>query len=95
MCETSAGDAWQPLIGCPVVLDTKGPYIYLGTLKAVGQEAVVLTSADVHYRGDSPTTSELYLLQARKDGVRVSREQVFVMRGEVVSLSRLSDIVEY
>jgi small nuclear ribonucleoprotein (snRNP)-like protein len=85
----------QPLIGEQVILDVKDPHLYIGTLRRVGQSVVVLSDADVHFCGDSRTTTELYALEAKKNGVRPNRREVFVMRSDVVSISRLDDVVDY
>jgi len=83
------------LIGLPVVLDVRGRHIYIGTLESVGKEVMVLTNADVHFCDDSQTTAELYLLETKKNGIRQNRTAVYVMRSEVLSVSRLDDIVVY
>lgn len=83
------------LIGEVVVLDADGPYLFIGTLRAVGGEVVVLDDADVHYRYDSPCTSERYVLKAARQGLRANRAVAYVMRGKVVGISRLSDVLLY
>ena len=83
------------LIGEQVVLDTKSAYLYIGTLTEVREEALVLRDVDVHDATVSRTTKELYTIQARKVGTRSSRSCVFVLRGQVVGLSALSDVVQY
>jgi hypothetical protein len=89
------GANWHSLLGQQVVVDVRAPYIYIGTLSEVGADTLVLKDADVHYRGDSQTTGELYLLEARREGVRASRARAFVMRSEVVSISSLDDIIVF
>ena len=84
-----------PLLGEQVIIDVKGSYIYLGTLAKVGREVIVLRDADVHYCGDSQTTTELYAMEAKKNGLRVNRKSVYVVRSEVLSLARVEDIIEY
>jgi hypothetical protein len=83
----------RELIGCQVVLDVRGPYIYLGTLQAAGPEAFVLKDADVHFTEEGGASSELYIRDAAADGIFPTREQVYVMRSEVVSISRVSDVI--
>jgi len=96
MSDTSAqGTPLEALVGEQVVLDVRGPYIYLGTLRSVGKDAVVLSEADVHACDDSLTTRELYVLESKKNGIRVNRHTVYVMLREVLSFSRLDDVVEY
>ncbi len=88
-------DEFSALIGEEVVLDVKDPHLYIGTLCRMGTECLVLQNADVHFCGDSQTTSELYLLETKKNGIRANRREVFVLRRDVVSISRLSDVIEY
>ena len=90
----SAGEL-ADLIGQQVVVDVKGRHVYIGTLDRVGKETLLLREADVHFCDDSQTTSEFYLLETRKNGVRVNRSTVYVMRSEVLSVSRLDDVVIY
>jgi hypothetical protein len=89
------GHELEALIGQQVVIDVKDPHLYIGTLCRVGQSVVVLADADVHFCGDSLTTTELYLVETRKNGVRPNRREVYVLRSEVVSISRLEDVIEY
>ena len=83
------------LVGEQVVVDVKGRYVYLGTLQGVARDSLVLHDADVHACDDSQTTNELYVLETKKNGVRPNRKVVFVMRAEVLSVSRLQDVVDY
>lgn len=85
----------QALIGEQVVVDVKHAYLYIGTLTKIGKDALVLKDADVHFCQDSYTTAELYLLETKKNGIRPNRHVVYVMLAEVLSISRLSDVVEY
>ena len=88
-------DELASLIGDQVVVDVKAPYVYIGTLSRVGTDALVLADADVHPCDDSHTTRELYILETKNTGIRANRHSVHVMRAEIVSISRLSDIVDY
>ena len=78
--------------GQVVILDTQGPLIYIGTLAHVGRRFLVLLDADVHDRHDSAVSKELYIQQTAELGVRVNRSRVVVMRGEVASVSLLSEV---
>jgi hypothetical protein len=91
----SLDDDLAPLIGEVVILDVKGSYLYLGTLRSVSDNVYVLEDADVHFCGDSQTTTELYALETKKNGVRANRRRVYVVRSEVLSLARLDDVVDY
>ncbi len=78
-----------------VVLDTGTSYMYLGVLKELGEYFVTLTDVDVHDCRDSTSTKEIYLLEAKKFGIRKNRSVVKVRLGQVVSLSLLEDIIPY
>ena len=89
------GHGLQLLIGEDVVVDVKHAHLYIGTLERVSADTILLRDADVHFCGDSQTTTELYLVETKKNGIRPNRSAVYIMRSEVLSLSRLSDIIEY
>ena len=96
MCEPAGPDCeLEALIGQEVILDVKAPVLYIGILKSVGPNVVVLGDADVHFCEDSQSTTELYLLGTRQTGRRPNRAAVYVMRNEVVSISRLEDVIDY
>ena len=83
------------LIGNRVVLDTDGSILYLGTLEALTSEGFWLTEADVHDRGEGHMNKELYVIEAKKQGICANRQRVLVMRSVVMSISALDDIVEH
>jgi len=85
---------WSDLQGQCLVLDLSSPYVVLGTLAAAETLYVTLLDADVHDLRDSKTTRELYVLESRRHGVRCNRKRVSVSRNEIVSVSRLDDVVE-
>jgi hypothetical protein len=77
-----------------VVLDVRGPYIFLGTLESVGAQALTLASADVHFVEPGGATNEVYIRDAAAGGIYPTRKRVFVMRNELVSISRLGDVIQ-
>jgi len=91
----SIGREFESLLGEEVVLDSTDPHLYIGTLSRIGRHVIVLTNADVHFCGDSLTTTEFYILETKKNGVRPNRREVCVLRTQIVSLSRLADVIEY
>ena len=80
------------LVGQLVVLDTAGPLVYLGTLEAVTAEGFWLRDADVHNRTDGHANNELYVIEAKREGIRVNRRQVLVLRPTVASVSPLAAV---
>ncbi len=82
-------------VGCEVVVDTKTPIVYIGTLTAAGEEFLVLEEVDVHDINDTQTTKELYILEAKKSGIKKNRSRVHVRLDQVTSISRLDDVIQY
>jgi hypothetical protein len=78
-----------------VVLDTRGEIIYMGKLVRVLDGFFELVDADVHDVIVGRTSKELYIMDARKFGIKKNRARVLVRRVEVVSLSLLSDVLSY
>ena len=88
-------DALEAMVGTEVVLDTRGPLVYLGRLEKFDAHFLTLADVDVHDMFEGRTTKEKYVLEARKYGIKKNRAAVLVRRDEVVSLSRLADVIEY
>ncbi len=78
-----------------VVLDTRGAILYLGRLARVLDHFYELADADVHDVVEGRTSKELYIMEARKHGVKKNRKSVFVRKAEIISISRLEDVIEY
>jgi hypothetical protein len=89
----SAG--WEGLIGKTVVVDTDSRFVYLGTLDRVEEHFVVMKNVDAHERGESPSTKEQYIMDAKKFGVTPNRKEVSVRKDMVVSVSKLDDIIGF
>ena len=87
--------AIEPFFGKEVVLDTRGPLLYIGALSAVDEFYFTITEVDVHDMQDGHAPKEKYILDARKYGIKKNRARVIVRRDEVVSLSLLEDIIDY
>jgi hypothetical protein len=78
-----------------VVLDTRGELLYLGKLSQILDGFYELVDADVHDCYGGRTSKELYIMDAKKYGVKKNRSRVLVRRVEVLSISKLSDVLEY
>ena len=87
-------EGFESLLDRPVVLDTGGPILYVGILRAVTRAGFWLEGADVRDRRDGHAPHELYLLETRSRGIRVNRRRVFVLRESVMSASALDDVIE-
>ena len=85
----------QAFIGKPVVVDTDSNMVYVGTLEEVTSSSLVLSDADAHNMTDSSTSKELYVLEARKYGIRPNRSRVWVSIVRMVSISLLDDVIKY
>lgn len=85
---------WDEFRGQEVVLDVVSQYVIIGTLERVDTHFATLTDVDCHDLRDSKTTRDLYVLQARRHGVRANRQRLSVRQNEIVSLSRLVDVIE-
>ena len=81
--------------GKTVVIDTKTPLIYLGRLSAIRENSVLLEDVDVHDINDTPTTKEIYIMEARKYGVKKNRHSTQLTMDQIVSISKLEDVIEY
>lgn len=93
--ETPFGEEISALVGEEVVVDSKGPFLYIGTLETVNFNTLKLCDVDVHDLRDSSTSNDYYLIQSRKWGVRCNRRSVYIFSKEIVSVSRLSSVIEY
>lgn len=85
----------ETFFGKDVVIDTRGPLMYLGTLSGVDAFYFTLSDVDVHDMHDGHAPKEKYILDARKYGVKKNRTRVLVRKDEVVSLSLLEDVIDY
>jgi small nuclear ribonucleoprotein (snRNP)-like protein len=81
-------------LGHKVVVDLRSTYVCLGTLKQVDAEFLDLRDADFHDIRDTDTTRENYVAESVATGVKRNRKRVILFRGEVVAISRLSDVVD-
>jgi hypothetical protein len=84
----------ESLNGEVVVLDMRAHYVIVGTLAAAAEDHLELQQADVHDLRDTSTTREIYVLESKRLGVRPNRDRVLVRCDEIVSLSRLDDVLE-
>lgn len=82
-------------VGAVVVIDTATPLLYLGMLVEVEPAFLTLADVDVQDAGQIQSTKEVYILEAKKTGVKKNRRQVKVRADLIVSISRLEDVIEY
>jgi small nuclear ribonucleoprotein (snRNP)-like protein len=91
----SLADELKSLIGQDVVLDTHTSFVYIGKLESIGDHFLTLTDVDVFDSSETKTRKEVYVYETRKYGIKRNRSRCSVKIAEVVSLSRLEDVVEF
>jgi hypothetical protein len=85
---------FDELVGQAVVVDLRSTFVCLGTLARVQEHYLLLQDADLHDTRDTRTSREAYVAAARDTGIKRNRKEVFVVRDEVVAVSRLNDVVD-
>ena len=83
------------LVGKDVILDTASPYIYIGRLVEVADWFFRLEDVDVYDSQETHTTKEVYIIEARKFGIKKNRSSVLVRADKVISISALEAVIEY
>ncbi len=84
----------EEFIGHKVVVDLRSEYVCLGTLHGADEFYLELRNADVHDLRDTDTTRENYVADARHTGIKRNRKRVLLVRGEVIAIARLDDVVD-
>lgn len=84
---------WTQLIGHEVVLDLASPFVVLGKLTAAHRDYLELEQVDAHDLRDTQTTREKYVLECRLHGVRPNRGRAWISLREIVSISKLADVL--
>lgn len=82
------------LIDQKVVVDLRGEYVCLGTLKRSDDHFLELRNADLHDLRDTDTSRENYVAASVATGVKRNRKKVLLSRTEVVAISRMEDVVD-
>jgi small nuclear ribonucleoprotein (snRNP)-like protein len=85
----------QGFVGEEVVVDTKSSLIFIGKLEEITEATFVLSDVDVHDQRESQTSREVYLIDTKRLGIRKNRGRIHILAREVISISRLADIIEY
>ena len=87
-------DHKSPLHGITVVVDTKGPKVFVGRCDDEDQEKVILVDADSHDDGAGGKSKADYIKRAAKFGVWKKFEHLVIPRADVQSITRLGDVHE-
>jgi hypothetical protein len=85
----------EELLGHVVVIDLRSPYVCLGRLKRIDVEFLEVADADFHDLRDTQTSRENYVAASSATGIKRNRKRVLVVRGDIVAISRLADVVEH
>lgn len=82
------------LVGEIVVIDLASSYVCLGTLTGVQADYLELKNVDLHDLRDTETTRENYVAASAATGIKRNRRKLWLMRSDIVAVSRLKDVVE-
>lgn len=93
MTDHSDSSLLEALLGQDIVVDVVAPYVYVGRLVGFDAKYLVLEQADAHDLRDSSTTREIYVVDSRRHGIRHNRRRLLLSAAEVVSISRLDDVI--
>ena len=85
----------EKLIGQKVVIDTDSCYLYLGELISADAHFLCIGDVDVHESKQESLSKEGYVHESHSIGLRANRKETYVNMNRVVSISKLSDIVEF
>ena len=88
-------EAIKAMVGCMVVVDTDSHLVYIGKLVETGSDCIALADVDVHSNSDTHSSREIYLMDARKYGVRHNRTNTVILLSRIVSISKLDDVADY
>lgn len=80
-------------MGEKVVVDFRSSFVCLGTLTGFDDDFLALKHADLHDLRDTDTTRENYVAESHATGIKRNRKRVLLVRGDIVAISKFSDIV--
>jgi hypothetical protein len=85
----------EELLDQVVVIDLRSPFVCLGRLKRIDAEFLEVADADLHDLRDTQTSRENYVAASSATGIKRNRKRVLVVRGDIVAVARLGDVVEH
>ena len=83
----------EEFVGQKVVVDLKSAFTCLGTLHGFDDHYLELRAADLHDLRDTATSRENYVAASRATGIKRNRKRILLVRGDVVAISLLADVV--
>ncbi len=84
----------ESMLGQKVVIDFRSEYVCLGTLLSFDDHFLELKNADLHDLRDTDTTRENYVAASHATGIKRNRKRVLVVRGDVVAITLMDDLVD-
>ena len=78
--------------GITVVVDTKGPQVYIGRCWEMNDQQIVLVDVDEHEDGQDGRSKQDFIRQAAKVGVWKRLDRVKLSRAQVDSVTPLGSI---
>jgi hypothetical protein len=80
------------LHGITVVVDTRGPQIWVGRCDTVTDSEIILLDADVHQEGSDGLSKEDFVGKAARFGHWSRHARVAIARDEVSRIQRLGEV---
>jgi hypothetical protein len=80
--------------GKPVVVDTKGPWLYIGFLLEEDETYVILENADAFDVSEVTLTKHEYVLRVKQDGIAANRKKVRILKSQIVAVTLLEDVID-
>jgi hypothetical protein len=78
--------------GITIVVDTKGPRVYVGRCHDEDGQALLLADVDVHEEGQGGESKEQFIQRTARLGVWKKYDRLSVPKSEIASIRRLGDI---
>jgi hypothetical protein len=85
-------DGMSELHGITVVVDTKGPHVYVGRCHDVEADRVILLDVDRHADGEGGVSKEEFVRRAARVGVWGREARTAIPTSEIASIRRLGEI---
>jgi hypothetical protein len=78
--------------GITIVVDTKGPHIYIGRCHDEDERALLLLDVAAHQEGQDGESKEAFVQRTARQGIWKRHERLSVPKSEIASIRRLGDI---
>ncbi len=81
-----------PLHGITVVVDTRGPQVYVGRCDTQDAERIILLDVDVHADGEGGRSKGDYLRTVARVGHWKKHDRISIATHDILSVRRLGEI---